>query len=459
MELLVEDYFYDLAFNDLKCKEYCDRLEKTLLRIIERKDINYMRLVPATVHILTLNGRIDKAIQVRAELTATITSSMWDMYNHREYEEANKVAEQLITIDSENVEARYVKALCLTRFDEDDEAKKILDNLLEENADNAARYYYALGRIQKKQGKYNKAIELYKTAILNRRRYLSPYRELAECYILMDNISDAKIAIENAKKIDESNVFVILLEARLLQKEDCADKAIELLENQSIFEKEPAQIFFRKGRVFDQLGNKEQAKEKAIEMLKLTGIPNPENCFKQYPYELSGGMQQRVMIAMALSCEPKLLIADEPTTALDVTIQEQILQLIRELNEKLGMSVLFITHDMGAVANLCHNVKVMYLGQVVEEASTEELFQNPLHPYTQGLLSCIPHLGVKKGEPLPVIEGSVPPLSKVPVGCHFCTRCKMADQHCMEHEPPACEVAPGHVVKCWKYAESGKQEV
>lgn len=160
-----------------------------------------------------------------------------------------------------------VKALCLTRFDEDDEAKKILDNLLEENADNAARYYYALGRIQKKQGKYNKAIELYKTAILNRRRYLSPYRELAECYILMDNISDAKIAIENAKKIDESNVFVILLEARLLQKEDCADKAIELLENQSIFEKEPAQIFFRKGRVFDQLGNKEQAKECYIRAL------------------------------------------------------------------------------------------------------------------------------------------------------------------------------------------------
>ena len=170
-------------------------------------------------------------------------------------------------------------------------------------------------------------------------------------------------------------------------------------------------------------------------------------------------MKQRVVIAIALACSPGLLIADEPTTALDVTIQEQILQLIRELNEKLGMSVLFITHDMGAVANLCHNVKVMYLGQVVEEASTEELFKEPLHPYTKGLLACIPHLGVKKGEPLPVIEGSVPPLSKVPVGCHFCTRCKMADQHCMEHEPPACEVAPGHVVKCWKYAGSGKQEV
>ena len=205
--------------------------------------------------------------------------------------------------------------------------------------------------------------------------------------------------------------------------------------------------------------DKEKAKERAIEMLKLVKIPLPEKRFNEYPHQLSGGMRQRVMIAMALSCEPKLLIADEPTTSVDVTIQEQILQLIRELNEKLGMSVLFITHDMGAVANLCHNVKVMYLGQVVEEASTEELFQNPLHPYTQGLLSCIPHLGVKKGEPLPVIEGSVPPLSKVPVGCHFCTRCKMADQQCMEHEPPACEVAPGHVVKCWKYAESGKQEV
>lgn len=205
--------------------------------------------------------------------------------------------------------------------------------------------------------------------------------------------------------------------------------------------------------------NKKQAKEKAIEMLKLTGIPNPENCFKQYPYELSGGMQQRVMIAMALSCEPKLLIADEPTTALDVTIQEQILQLIRELNEKLEMSVLFITHDMGAVANLCHNVKVMYLGQIVEEASTKDLFKEPLHPYTKGLLTCIPHLGIKKGEPLPVIEGSVPPLSQIPKGCHFCTRCKMADQHCIEHEPPATEVTPRHVVKCWKYVKSRKQEV
>ena len=268
LELLVEDYFYDLAFNDTKCRAYCDRLEKYLLNAIKSNDANYMRLVPVTVHVLTLNGKIDKAIQVRAELTATITASMWDMYNHREYDEANSVAEQLITIDNENVEARYVKALCLTRFDEDIEAKTILDDLLEGDADNAARYYYALGRIQKKQGKYDKAIELYKTAILNRRRYLSPYRELAECYILMDNITEAKNAIENAKKIDESNVFVILLEARLLQKEDCADMAIQLLENQSIIEREPAQIFFRKGRAFDQLEKKEQAKECYIQALE-----------------------------------------------------------------------------------------------------------------------------------------------------------------------------------------------
>lgn len=268
LELLVEDYFYDLVFHDSKCKTYCDKLEKILLNLITSDDMNYMRLVPVTVHILTLNGKIDKAIQVRAELTATITASMWDMYNHREYDEANNVAEQLIQIDSENVEARYVKALCLMRFDEDTEAKTILNNLLEEDTDNVARYYYALGRMHKKQGKYYKAIELYKTAILNRRKYLSPYRELAECYILMDNISEAKKAIENAKKIDESNVFVILLEARLLQKEDCADKAIELLENQSIIEREPAQIFFRKGRAFDQLGKKDKAKECYMQALE-----------------------------------------------------------------------------------------------------------------------------------------------------------------------------------------------
>lgn len=198
---------------------------------------------------------------------------------------------------------------------------------------------------------------------------------------------------------------------------------------------------------------KREAADRAVEMLKLTGIPEPENYMKRYPYELSGGMQQRVMIAMALACEPKLLIADEPTTALDVTIQEQILHLIRELNEELGMSVLFITHDMGAVAQLCHSVKVMYLGQVVEDADTEELFANPMHPYTRGLLECIPHLNVERGKKLPVISGSVPPLSKIPEGCHFCTRCGEAKERCAKQQPPLVEAAPGHLVKCWKYAD------
>lgn len=203
---------------------------------------------------------------------------------------------------------------------------------------------------------------------------------------------------------------------------------------------------------------KQEANARAIEMLQLTGIPNPENCMKKYPFELSGGMQQRVMIAMALSCEPKLLIADEPTTALDVTIQEQILHLIKELNDKLQMSVLFITHDMGAVSQLCHSVKVMYLGQVIEDASTEELFARPLHPYTQGLLACIPHLGVEKGKKLPTIPGAVPPLSKIPEGCHFCTRCQYADEKCRKEQPPLTDAGNHHFIKCWKYAELQKQE-
>lgn len=203
---------------------------------------------------------------------------------------------------------------------------------------------------------------------------------------------------------------------------------------------------------------KGEAREKAVQMLKLTGIPEPESAMKKFSFELSGGMQQRVMIAMALACEPRLLIADEPTTALDVTIQEQILRLIRELNRKLGMSVLFITHDMGVVARLCHSVKVMYLGQIVEEAPVKELFANPGHPYTQGLLACIPHLGVERGKMLPTIPGVVPSLSQIPAGCHFCTRCPMADARCRKLQPPMAEISMGHLVKCWKYADKGNEE-
>ncbi|MGG5372313.1 ABC transporter ATP-binding protein [Enterococcus sp. AZ196] len=200
--------------------------------------------------------------------------------------------------------------------------------------------------------------------------------------------------------------------------------------------------------------SKDEAKKHSIEMLQLTGIPNPEDCLKKYPFELSGGMQQRVMIAMALACEPKLLIADEPTTALDVTIQKQILDLIRDLNENMGMSVLFITHDMGAVSKLCHRIKVMYLGQIVEDAVTNVLFEAPLHPYTEGLISCIPHLEAERGTALPTIPGTVPSLSEIPKGCHFCTRCKYAEERCFQEQPPMIEARPDHFVKCWKYEKS-----
>ena len=203
---------------------------------------------------------------------------------------------------------------------------------------------------------------------------------------------------------------------------------------------------------------REAARGEILNCLDRVGIRQAAKRLTDYPHQLSGGERQRVMIAMALACEPKLLIADEPTTALDVTIQEQILHLIRKLNEKMGMSVLFITHDMGAVSQLCHSVKVMYLGQIVEDAVTEELFSNPLHPYTKGLLSCIPHLGVERDVELSTIHGAVPSISQIPDGCHFCTRCRYADKKCERQQPPLIEVTSGHFVKCWKYIDKGNAE-
>ncbi len=260
LELLVEDYFYDLAFNDIKCKEYCNMLEKFLLeQIRDENNPNYMRLIPVAVHILTLNGNIAEAVRIRSELTATVAASMWDLYNHQDYEKADKIAEELLDMDKENIEARYIKALCLTRFDEYKKAEQILDNLIKEDKKNVARYYYALGRVQKRQGNYISAIELFQVAIVKKRKYLSPYRELAECYILLEQMENAKIAIENAKKIDDSNIFVVLIEARFLQKEHREKEAIELLENQSLVEGNQSQILFRKGRAFDQIGGTQEA--------------------------------------------------------------------------------------------------------------------------------------------------------------------------------------------------------
>lgn len=200
-----------------------------------------------------------------------------------------------------------------------------------------------------------------------------------------------------------------------------------------------------------QKKSKKEAHQQAIEILRMTGIPSPEVRVHEYPHQLSGGMQQRAMIAMALSCEPKLLIADEPTTALDVTIQAQILELIADLNHALGMGVLFITHDLGVVSEICTGVKVMYLGQIVEEAATEQLFQTPLHPYTQGLIKSIPKLEGDRSDQLHVIEGAVPSLANIPQGCSFSTRCPYADEQCRVSEPPMRTALADHRVKCWHY--------
>ncbi|NLZ33479.1 ABC transporter ATP-binding protein [Clostridium isatidis] len=195
--------------------------------------------------------------------------------------------------------------------------------------------------------------------------------------------------------------------------------------------------------------SKKEAEEKAIEMLKLVGIPSPEKRLKQYPHEFSGGMRQRVMIAMSLICNPKLIIADEPTTALDVTIQAQILDLMKDLKNKLDTSIILITHDLGVVADLCTRINVMYGGIIVEEGTDEDIFYNPKHPYTWGLLNSVPNPKSDKKEKLKPIEGQPPDLLKPPVGCPFAARCKYAMKVCVDHLPPLFEISKGHKAACW----------
>lgn len=195
--------------------------------------------------------------------------------------------------------------------------------------------------------------------------------------------------------------------------------------------------------------SKEEAEKRAKDLLEKVGLPDPERVLNSYPHELSGGMRQRVMIAMALSSNSSLLIADEPTTALDVTIQKQILKLILELKETYGFSVLFITHDLGVVAELCDRVGVMYAGNIVEIAPTEELFENPLHPYTQGLLSVVPDPRYKKK--LKPLRGSVPSLLNPPTGCRFHPRCDYAGDLCKKEKPELIEYSPDHFVACHLY--------
>jgi peptide/nickel transport system ATP-binding protein len=197
----------------------------------------------------------------------------------------------------------------------------------------------------------------------------------------------------------------------------------------------------------------EAAMRRSVEMLQLVRMPEPERRIAQYPHQLSGGMRQRVMIAMALACEPRLLIADEPTTALDVTIQAQILDLMRELKERTGAAVMLITHDLGVVAEMAQRVVVMYAGRKVEEAPVVELFARPRHPYTRGLLDSIPKLETRRGGAvtrLSEIAGTVPSLSEPIVGCAFAPRCAYATLRCKNEYPPLEEKAPGHLVACWE---------
>lgn len=197
---------------------------------------------------------------------------------------------------------------------------------------------------------------------------------------------------------------------------------------------------------------KKEAYDRAVKMLELVGISNPERRMKQYPHELSGGMRQRVMIGMGLICEPKLLIADEPTTALDVTIQAQILELMKDIQKKTQMSIIFITHNLGVVATICDRVSVMYAGKIVEQGTVDDVFYRAAHPYTHGLLKSMPRIDSQEYERLQSIEGSPVDMLNPPEGCGFGTRCEHCMKICLRKEPPVVEVGDGHRAKCWLLA-------
>ena len=199
---------------------------------------------------------------------------------------------------------------------------------------------------------------------------------------------------------------------------------------------------------------KKQAMARALELLELCGIPDPKQRMKEYPHQLSGGMRQRVMIAIALACDPQLLIADEPTTALDVTIQAQILELMKAIKKDRDMSIIMITHDLGIVYDFCDRVVVVYTGEVVESAPVQQLFDQPLHPYTEGLIAALPRLG-STAQRLEAIEGMVPDAGDMPKGCHFHPRCKYATDRCRAEHPPLVTLPDGRQVRCFRVEEQG----
>ncbi|MDD3252075.1 MAG: ABC transporter ATP-binding protein [Lachnospiraceae bacterium] len=206
----------------------------------------------------------------------------------------------------------------------------------------------------------------------------------------------------------------------------------------------------REAILLHQKVSKEEAKQRVLEIFRAVGIPEPEKRYDSYPHQLSGGLRQRVMIGMAMVCKPKVMIADEPTTALDVTIEAQILRLMKKLCEEQGTSIILITHNMGVVAEICDYVYVMYAGKVMEQAETFELFEHTQHPYTQGLLKSIPKLD-EKADRLYTIEGVVPNLLHLPAGCNFCTRCNLASERCYKEKPGLYQTSEGHGVRCFQY--------
>lgn len=203
----------------------------------------------------------------------------------------------------------------------------------------------------------------------------------------------------------------------------------------------------------------EARRRRMIELLEMVGINQPERRIKQYPYEFSGGMRQRVMIAMALSCNPELLIADEPTTALDVTIQAQIIDLLKELKEKLGMAIIFITHDLGVVSDICDKIIVMYAGKIIEEGTSRQIFYNRTHPYTEGLLASVPDVDGDVTEKLKPIKGNPPDMSCLKPGCAFAPRCMYAMRACVKEDPPLFEIDETHASACWKLLRDSMNSV
>lgn len=204
--------------------------------------------------------------------------------------------------------------------------------------------------------------------------------------------------------------------------------------------------------------SKAEAREKSIEMLKLVGINNPERRMNQYPHEFSGGMRQRVMIAMGLICDPKMLIADEPTTALDVTIQAQIIELMKDIQKKTQMAIVFITHNLGVVAEICDRVSVMYAGKIVEQGDVEDIFYRPQHPYTLGLLRSMPRVDAEQYERLIPIEGTPVDMLNPPAGCPFGPRCEHCMKICLRVEPPQIDLGDGHMSACWLLADEAKKQ-